>query len=1126
MELGTVRQVDIDQEMQGAYLDYAMSVIVARALPDVRDGFKPVHRRILYAMHDLGLRPDKPYKKSARIVGEVLGKYHPHGDSAVYEAMARMAQDFSLRYMLVDGQGNFGSVDGDNPAAMRYTEARLAFIAEEMLADIDKDTVNFGPNFDGTLNEPSVLPAALPNLLVNGASGIAVGMTTNIPPHNLGEVCDALTYLIDNYAHLDDVTVEDLTRFIQGPDFPTGGVIYRYAGESDNGDRNDVILNAYAMGRGQITVQAQVHIEEMSRNRSRIVVTELPYQVNKTRLIERIAELVRDGKLEGITDLRDESDRQGMRLTIEMTRTVEPRTILSQLFRQTPMQITFGMIMVALVDGEPRLLPLKKILVYYLDHRQEVITRRSQFLLERAKLRAHILEGLLKALDNIDRVIALIKASRTTETARANLMKEFKLTEIQADAILDMPLKRLAALERKKIADEYKEKLDEIKYLQGLLRNPAKIRGVIRDDLLALKAKYGDARRTRIIDREKGLHTTRDLVTAEDIYLTLWQNGEVGLSLQPPVVSGLMPVAQQWGNTRDDVAFFAAGGLAALAPLHQIPSDRSIPASGVTALDRTETLVGALILPSAAAAEAEDNGPGSRPSFVTLATRGGRIKRVTVEDLSSAASKGVVTAINVEQGDQLGWVALTGGQDEIVLVTRQGRAIRFSEEEVRPMGLSAAGVLAIKLGRDDAVVGMGLALKKGCVVTISEQGFAKRTAIAEFAAQKRYGGGIQAAKLSARTGPLAVAALAGDDQALALMLAKGRILSVPVKALSSMGRAATGQKKRQDTKEDLFDPAAHGLPTILSVLTAAPSPEPEDKGSAAPRRTRAAQVDLEQEKPAPPPSKKPARTSKEKEPASTRVKQASAKPKPTAQPPKGEPAVRAETASVAPSGSKPRAKQPKSAALPTKEAPVEPKPRAKKNQPAARPSKEEPVVRSEIALVAPSESKPRAKKPAARPSEADQPPLPSFLTAKPAAPKTKPAAKTSKEDQPALPPFLAAKQPASKPAAKTPKQSSPETAPAAPSEIILHGEGASLRRIKLTKLAEDPGPKKEPPSKPATTKPKAKAGASTTKAGRKTTGAEPAPAAKGSKKKTGTTRSKSKEAQATVPKPPAKRKTK
>jgi DNA gyrase subunit A len=417
MEIGTVRQIDIDEEMQSAYMDYAMSVIVSRALPDVRDGLKPVHRRILYAMHDMGLRPDRPYKKSARIVGEVLGKYHPHGDAAVYEAMARMAQDFSLRYMLVDGQGNFGSIDGDSPAAMRYTEARTASIAEEMLADIGKDTVDFAPNFDETLTEPVALPALLPNLLVNGATGIAVGMTTSIPPHNLGEVCDALVHLIDRYDELDDVTVRDLTRFIHGPDFPTGGVVYRFAADDGDGERADLIRNAYVLGRGRLTVQAQVHIEDMSRGRSRIVVTELPYQVNKTRLIERIADLVRDGKVEGICDLRDESDRQGMRICIELTRTVEARSVMAHLFRLTPMQTTFSLRMLALVDGEPRLLPLKRVLLHYLDHRREIITRRSRYLMEQAAQRAHLLEGLLTALDAIDEVIRIIRRSRTTEFA-------------------------------------------------------------------------------------------------------------------------------------------------------------------------------------------------------------------------------------------------------------------------------------------------------------------------------------------------------------------------------------------------------------------------------------------------------------------------------------------------------------------------------------------------------------------------------------------------------------------------------------------------------------------------------------------------------------------------------------
>jgi DNA gyrase subunit A len=812
MEIGTVRQIDINQEMQGAYLDYAMSVIVSRALPDVRDGLKPVHRRILYAMHDMGLRPDRPYKKSARIVGEVLGKYHPHSDTAVYEAMARMAQDFSLRYVLVDGQGNFGSIDGDNPAAMRYTEARMAGIAEEILADIDKETVDFVPNFDDTLTEPAVLPAILPNLLVNGASGIAVGMTTNIPPHNLGEVIDALVFLIDNYKKMDDVTVEDLTRFIQGPDFPTGGVVYRYAGEDDDGDRLDLVRNAYALGRGRLTVQANVHIEEMSRNRSRIVVSELPYQVNKTRLIERIAELVRDGKIEGITDLRDESDRQGMRICIELTRTVEPREIMRQLFKLTPMQTTFSLAMLALVDGEPRLLPLKRVLVHYLEHRQEIITRRSRYLLEKAKLRAHILEGLLRAMDFIDEVIDTIRRSRTADSARTNLMNRFRLTEIQAQAILDMPLRRLAGLERRKIADEYQEKLREIKYLEDLLRSPTKIRKVIREDLLALKEKYGDARRTRIVDREMGHHTARDLVEVEDVLVTLWQDGQLRRTTSAPRVSSkAVPMAQVWGNTRDDVAFFTASGQAVMIPLHQLPPDQDTPVSSLTDLDRSETLVSALVLPH------PPEGKEPPKTFLTLVSQGGRIKRVTLEDLATA-SRGVVTAMKVEEGDRLAWVEETYGQDEILLITRQGKAIRFSEEDVRPMGLSAAGVLAIKLGKDDAVVGMGIARDGAFAVIFTEQGYAKRTAISSFPTQKRYGGGVQAAKLTSRTGGLAVAVVAGEGDEVVLTTAQGRVTRLPAKAIPSQGRATSGYRTRSDTKDTYLEPDKHGAPALLTRL--------------------------------------------------------------------------------------------------------------------------------------------------------------------------------------------------------------------------------------------------------------------------------------------------------------------
>jgi DNA gyrase subunit A len=834
MEIGTVRRIDIDREMQSAYMDYAMSVIVSRALPDVRDGLKPVHRRILYAMHDMGLRPDRPYKKSARIVGEVLGKYHPHGDAAVYEAMARMAQNFSLRYMLVDGQGNFGSIDGDSPAAMRYTEARMAPITEEMLADIGKETVDFVPNFDDTLAEPSVLPAVLPNLLVNGASGIAVGMTTSIPPHNLGEVCEALIYLIDNYKKLDEITIEDLARFVQGPDFPTGGVVYRYAEQGGDGERTDLLRNAYALGRGRLTVQAQVHIEEMSRNRSRIVITELPYQVNKTRLIERIADLVRDGKIEGITDLRDESDRQGMRICIELTRTVEPREVLAHLFRMTPMQTTFSLRMLALVDGEPRLLPLKRALIHYLEHRQEIITRRSRYLLERARLRAHILEGLLKALDQIDQVIDTIRRSRTPDSARSNLMKRFTLSELQAQAILDMPLKRLSALERRQIADEHEEKLREAEHLQGLLRSPTKIRTVIRDDLWALKKRYGDPRRTRIVDQEKGHHTARDLVEAEDIVVTLWHDGQLSRTAGVPRVSSkAIPVSQMWGSTRDDVVVFAASGQAVLVPLHQLAAEQNTPVSSIADLDRAEALIGALVVPHPPA------GQELPAAYLALVSRGGRIKRVTVQDLASATSRGATTVMNVDEGDQLGWVAETSGEDHIILATRQGKAIRFAESDVRPMGLSAAGVLAIRLGSDDAVVGMGVARDGEFLVLFTEKGCAKRTAIEDFSVQKRYGGGVQAARLSGRSGLVAVATVANESQDVALITAGERVTRLPVKAIRALSRSATGQRSRADTKESYVEPDKHGSPTRLTVLAGAQGASSSTEAGAQNRASKA-----------------------------------------------------------------------------------------------------------------------------------------------------------------------------------------------------------------------------------------------------------------------------------------------
>ncbi len=790
MEIGTVRQIDIDQEMQQAYLDYAMSVIVARALPDVRDGLKPVHRRILYAMHDMRLHADAAYKKSARIVGEVLGKYHPHGDAAVYESMVRMAQDFSMRYILVDGQGNFGSIDGDSPAAMRYTEARMARIAAEMLADIDKETVDFGPNFDGTLHEPLVLPALLPNLLVNGASGIAVGMATNIPPHNLGEVCDALVYMLDHYKKPDDVTVEDLMGFIQGPDFPTGGLIYRYE-DGDKEEPADAIRNAYALGRGRIAVQAKAHIEEMSRNRHRIVVTELPYQTNKTRLIERIADLVRDGRLEGIVDIRDESDRQGMRLVIELTRTVEPREVLSHLFRLTPLQSTFSIIMLALVDNEPRTLPLKKVLQLYIEHRQEIITRRSRYELERAKERAHLLKGLLTALDHLDEVIDTIRRSRSADTARTNLRRRFKLTEVQAQAILDMPLRRLAALERRKLKEEHDEKRKLIRHLQTLLRSPARILGAIKEDLLALKARYGDPRRTQIVERERGELTTRDLLPDEDVTVIISRDGYVkrqAADKRPAAGRGKGVVQHLLStNTRHNLALFTAEGQALPLPVHQIPEgagkDKGASLTSLCSLSRGQTVAAILSLPHEEA-----------QGYLLTATRGGKIKRTALDEFASALARGAVEIMAVDEGDELAWAQLTDGKQEVILVSGRGQAIRFSEEEVRPTGLSAGGVWAIKLAAGDSVAALDLIRSRASLLMVTEKGYGKCTALTEFPAQKRHGNGVVAYKTSSQTGQVVDARVAIGKDTVILVSEQGTATRLRVQKAPRLGRATRGSR--------------------------------------------------------------------------------------------------------------------------------------------------------------------------------------------------------------------------------------------------------------------------------------------------------------------------------------------
>jgi DNA gyrase subunit A len=740
MELGLIRKIDIDHEMQQAYLDYAMSVIVARALPDARDGLKPVQRRILYAMYDMGIRADTPYKKSARIVGEVLGKYHPHGDSAVYEAMARMAQDFSMRTLLVDGQGNFGSVDGDPPAAMRYTEARLTSAAVDILSDLNKNTVDFSSNFDDTLTEPDVLPAALPNLLVNGATGIAVGMATSIPPHNLTEVIDALVYMLEKWEKLDDIDVETLMEFIQGPDFPTGGVILQEKGEEG-------LEAAYGSGRGRVTVQAKAHIEESDRGRSRIIVTELPYMVNKSSLIERIADLAREGYLEGLADLRDESDRHGMRIVLELSKNGDPEVILRDLYKRTPMQTTFSINLLALVDGEPRTLTLKQALRVYVEHRLTVIKRRAEFDLERARQRAHILEGYLVALKNLDEVISIIRAASDVDAARGRLMKRFKLTELQATAILDLQLRRLAALERKKIETEYREVTAVIKDLESLLKSPKRMRGVVADELLKVKDRYGDRRRTQIVNlaangKAAKTLTARDLLPQQEVWIGVTEDGLVSRTHddKQPRQSG--NDAPRWlvkASTTDTVYFVSKSGRTAAVAAHILPQTDKLSQGTlfhrVSPLSDSDSLAAVFALPSRKESLPEE-------TCVITATKLGMIKKSLVTELPGPSSQSFVL-VRVNEGDRLIEVGLTDNKSkDILLVTAQGMAIRFKEEEVRPMGLVAAGVNGLKLADKDEVVGMALLPAEGEVFLITTEGKAKRVEQKEFPMQGRYGRGV------------------------------------------------------------------------------------------------------------------------------------------------------------------------------------------------------------------------------------------------------------------------------------------------------------------------------------------------------------------------------------------------
>jgi len=776
MVLGKIKPVNIEDEIKSSYLDYAMSVIVSRALPDVRDGLKPVHRRILYAMDGLGLSHASPYKKSARVVGEVLGKYHPHGDTSVYDAMVRMAQDFSMRQMLIDGQGNFGSVDNDPPAAMRYTEVRLASISQEMLADIDKDTVDFMPNFDNSLKEPIVLPARLPNLLVNGGSGIAVGMATNIPPHNLGEVCDGISYLIDN----PEATVNELIPWIKGPDFPTAGVILG----------RDGIKSAYATGRGKVVVRAKAHVvDAREAGHRQIVVTELPYQTNKAALVGRIAELVKDKKIKGISEVRDESDRQGMRLVIEIRKDAQPQPVLNNLYKYTSMQSAFFINMLALVDGQPRVISLKEALQHYIDFRCQVITRRSRFELKEAKARAHILEGLKIALDQIDRVITTIRKSETAEVARQNLITGFGLSQAQAQAILDMQLRRLANLERRKILDEYAEVVKNIAYLEDLLANPRRILMLVKAEVGDLKSKYGDPRRTEI--KEQGVieFSEEDLVPHQRVVVTLSNRGFVkrvlsqvyrvqhrggrgiiGMVTREKDAVRLLVVA----DTHDKLYFFTNRGKVFCLLCYEIPADSSRTAKGTAVVNLFPVTEGERVTAMVAVSDFK------RGDYLLMATCKGEVKKTAVEKFTQVRSSGLI-AMDLAGGDELVSAHLANDQDDIVLVTKAGQSIRFAVSELRASSRTSGGVRGIRLSPDDRVVSMDVTHPDSFLLVVTTNGFGKLTPIDDYPGQHRAGGGVRTFRVTEKTGEVVGAKLVSKSQQLVIISADGIITRTLVK---------------------------------------------------------------------------------------------------------------------------------------------------------------------------------------------------------------------------------------------------------------------------------------------------------------------------------------------------------
>lgn len=796
--------ITLEEEMKSSYIDYSMSVIVARALPDVRDGLKPVHRRVLFGMHELGLAHNKSFKKSARIVGEVLGKYHPHGDTAVYDTMVRMVQDFSLRYPLVNGQGNFGSVDGDSAAAMRYTEAKLHRIADEMLRDLDKNTVNFAPNFDDTLQEPTVMPAYLPNLLVNGSSGIAVGMATNIPPHNIAEVIDGVIALIKN----PDIPVEKLMKHVIAPDFPTGGIIFGYQGVRD----------AYLTGRGRIVIRAKANIETLKNGRENIIITELPYQVNKANLIEKIAELVKEGKIDGISNLRDESDRDGMRVVIELKRDSQPPVVLNQLFKHTQMQSTFGVIMLALVHGVPKTLNLKEMMQHFVAHRMDVLIRRTKFELDAAERRAHILEGYIIALDNIDEVIEVIKKSRDVETAKNNLIRKFKLSEIQAKAILDMRLQRLTGLERKKIEDEYKEIIKLIERLKGILSSEEKRYSIIREELLSLKEKYGDPRRTEIIyDYEE--FSIEDIIAEEDVVVTISHRGFIkrfpvsGYRRQGRGGKGVIGAEAKdddfiehmfIASTHQYILFFTDKGKCYWLKVHEIP-EAGRASRGRSILNLIQKEKDEEITAFVSVKEFLDT------LYLVMVTQQGTIKK-TVLSAYGNVRKGGINAISINNGDKLIDVKLTDGTNEIVLGTRNGFAIRFNEREVRDMGRTATGVRGVKLAKGDIVVGLLVIKRQGTVLVVTEKGFGKRSDINDYRTTRRGGKGVITVKTSDKVGKLIAMMEVTDNEELVIISTQGMVIRQTVKDLRVMGRNTSGVRVIRLNEHDSIADIAKVVP--------------------------------------------------------------------------------------------------------------------------------------------------------------------------------------------------------------------------------------------------------------------------------------------------------------------------